>query len=55
MSGERDLGRHLLIGPLPEQQLQHTDGLPPVGHRREHARPVRARFDDKLRGERPPR
>ena len=54
MRGERDLGQQLLVGPLPEEQLQHADGLPPVGHRREHARPVRAGFDDnRLRGERP--
>ena len=52
---ERDLGQHLLVRRLGEQKLEDADGLPAVGHRREHARPVRAGFEhERLGGERTP-
>ena len=43
--GERDLGQHLFVRRLAEQELEHADGFPAVGHRREHAGAVRAVFD----------
>jgi hypothetical protein len=35
---EGDVGQRLLVGRLSQAELQHTDGLPPIGDRREHAR-----------------
>ena len=40
MCGERHVGDHLVVGWLVEAELEHADGLPAVGHRREQARPV---------------
>ena len=37
-------------GALLEQELEHADGLPAVGHRREHAGAVVLRLDDDLLG-----
>ena len=53
--GERDLGQHLFVRRLAEKKFEHTDRFPAVGHRREHARPVRAVFEyDRLGGQRAP-
>ena len=53
--GGRDLGQHLFVRRLAEQKFEHADGFSAVGHRREHAGPVRAGFEhDRLGGQRAP-
>jgi hypothetical protein len=51
--GERDVGHHPFVGRFVEAELEHADGIPAVGHRREQASLLRSGFTlDRLGRER---